>query len=222
MFQRSRIQRLPDSSAPNRHTRTHPRPSLLFQSMLRQKTGTRLCIGLILLCLLCTQLVASITSSIPIALAKTTNTSSHNLSNLFPEKCKNRKRCTYDPAAFSAIPNQLSFTWGDPPPASQAMMLTNNDPSPDHDPIPWHLVVRTEHGIHWLHVDKRNGELEFNNSDAGDNVNVSVENENLPPGIYNGKLVFIVPGYPGHPTNIVPIPICFDIPGSSNLGSCPM
>jgi len=218
MFQRSRIQRLPDSIALNRHTKTHLRPSLLFQSMLRQKTGTRLCVGLILLCLLCIRLVASITSTIPIALAKTTNTHNHNLSNLFPEICKHRKRCTYDPAAFSAIPNQLSFTWGDPPPASQAMMLTNNDSNPDHDPIPWHLVVRTANGIHWLHVDKRKGELASNNGDVGDIVNVSVENEGLPPGIYEGTLLFI----PGHLISVDnSIPICFNIPGPGNSGSCP-
>lgn len=214
MSQRSRIQRLPGVI---RHTRTFPRPLLLFQSMLRQIPGIRLYIGLIVLCLLFTQLVASIASTIPIALANTAVTSSHFSSNSF-QKCRRRKKCTYDAAAFAVIPTQLSFTWGDPPPAPQAMMLTNNDSNPEHGPIPWHIVIRTVNGIHWLHVDKRRGEIEFNNGDVGDIVNVSVENEGLPPGIYEGTLLFI----PGHLISVVNnIPICFNIPGPTNSGSCP-
>ncbi len=219
MSQRSRIQRLSGSSARNRHTRTHPRPSSLFQSMLRQRPGTRLSIGLIVLCLLCTQLVACTYSTIPNTLANISITSNHFSSNsfLYPND-RGKKRRRYDPAAFAVIPNQLSFTWGDPPPASQAMMLTNNDSNPEHGPIPWHMVIRTANGIHWLHVDKRKGEIEYNNGDVGDIVNVSVENEGLPPGIYEGTLVFI-PGHLITPDNT--IPVCFDIPGPTNPGSCP-
>jgi hypothetical protein len=220
MSQRSRIQRLPGIIAGNRHTRTHPRPASLFQSMLRQIPETRLYIGLIVLCLMCTQLVACTYSTIPNTLANITITSSHFSSNsfLYPND-RGKKRRRYDPAAFDAIPDRLSFTWGDPPPASQALTLSNQDSNPeDVDPIPWYVVIRTVNGIHWLHVDRSHGEIEAANQI---DVNVSVKNKNLPPGIYEGKVVFIAPGNPGHPTHIVTIPVCFNIPGPTNAGSCP-
>ena len=216
MSQRSRIQRLPGMISRNRHTGTHPRPASLFQSMLRQIPGIRLSIGLIVLCLMCTQLVASISSTIPIALANTTITSSHFSSNsfLYPND-RGKKKRPYHPDAFAVNIDKLTFIWGDPSSASQALTLTNNDSNLEDGPIPWRVVIRTVNGIHWLHVKPSDGKIESANQI---DVNVSVKNKNLPPGIYEGTLQFI-PGHLVTPQNT--IPVCFNIPGPTNSGSCP-
>jgi len=79
------------------------------------------------------------------------------------------------------------------------------------------VKISTMNGIHWLHVQPKRGIVYEGDLNAV-SVSVSVENEDLPPGIYEGTLVFI----PGHSKeNSRPISVCFNILGLTNPASCP-